>query len=371
MYDVSSFIGAVLVMPTSAAKSAVVDVNDADQSVAVLSEIIDERRILTHGSVGIGRIVARSLVVAKEHNDAFAYQFFEFSTSLNVCIFIKHISSFRQYCPFCMQSYTYFMKKQYLCIVKNIKMQITSNTGLVLEGGGMRGVFTSGVLDAFMKHEVYFPYVVAVSAGACNGLSYMSHQPRRARWSNIDMLQKYDYISLKSLIVNGSIFDPELIYERFPNEFFPFDYDAYEKNPATFEVVTTNCRTGRAMYLTERHDHRRLTQLIRATSSLPLENVVVMTRNRGYRSSEPDIKIPKFLYGEYPRLRVALSRRTSAYNEQLDLVERMEDWGEIVVIRPQKPLEVGRITEDVAKLERLYEEGFQQGEQFILSAGLA
>jgi predicted patatin/cPLA2 family phospholipase len=295
------------------------------------------------------------------------------------------------------------MKKQYLCIVKNIKMQITSNTGLVLEGGGMRGVFTSGVLDAFMKHEVYFPYVVAVSAGACNGLSYMSHQPRRARWSNIDMLQKYDYISLKSLIVNGSIFDPELIYERFPNEFFPFDYDAYEKNPATFEVVTTNCRTGRAMYLTERHDHRRLTQLIRATSSLPFvahitrvdgipmldggivdsipilrsidtghqENVVVMTRNRGYRSSEPDIKIPKFLYGEYPRLRVALSRRTAAYNEQLDLVERMEDWGEIVVISPQKPLEVGRITEDVAKLERLYEEGFQQGEQFILSAGLA
>lgn len=295
------------------------------------------------------------------------------------------------------------MKKQYLCIVKNIKMQITSNTGLVLEGGGMRGVFTSGVLDAFMKHEVYFPYVVAVSAGACNGLSYMSHQPRRARWSNIDMLQKYDYISLKSLIVNGSIFDPELIYERFPNEFFPFDYDTYEKNPATFEVVTTNCRTGRAMYLTERHDHRRLTQLIRATSSLPFvahitrvdgipmldggivdsipilrsidtghqENVVVMTRNRGYRSSEPDIKIPKFLYGEYPRLRVALSRRTAAYNEQLDLVERMEDWGEIVVIRPQKPLEVGRITEDVAKLERLYEEGFQQGEQFILSAGLA
>lgn len=282
-------------------------------------------------------------------------------------------------------------------------MRITSNTGLVLEGGGMRGVFTSGVLDAFMKHEVYFPYVVAVSAGACNGLSYMSHQPRRARWSNIDMLQKYDYISLKSLIVNGSIFDPELIYERFPNEFFPFDYDAYEKNPATFEVVTTNCRTGRAMYLTERHDHRRLTQLIRATSSLPFvahitrvdgipmldggivdsipilrsidtghqENVVVMTRNRGYRSSEPDIKIPKFLYGEYPRLRVALSRRTAAYNEQLDLVERMEDWGEIVVIRPQKPLEVGRITEDVAKLERLYEEGFQQGEQFILSAGLA
>lgn len=261
----------------------------------------------------------------------------------------------------------------------------------------MRGVFTSGVLDALMKHEVYFPYVVAVSAGACNGLSYMSRQPRRARYSNIDMLRKYDYISLRSLIVNGSIFDPEILYERFPNEIVPFDYEAYEQNPATFEAVTTNCRTGRAMYLSERYDHQRLTRIVKASSSLPFvaqvtevdgipmldggivdsipivraidtghqENVVVLTRNRGYRSTEPDIKIPKFIYGEYPRLRVALSRRTAEYNRQLDLIERMEDWGEIIVIRPQRPLEVGRISQDVEKLERLYEEGFRLGEQFV------
>ena len=295
------------------------------------------------------------------------------------------------------------MKLYYLCIIKSIKMQITSNTGLVLEGGGMRGVFTSGVLDAFMKHEVYFPYVVAVSAGACNGLSYMSRQPRRARWSNIDMLQKYDYISLKSLLVNGSIFDPDILYERFPNEIVPFDYEAYERNPAVFEAVTTNCKTGRAMYLSERYDHRRLTQIVKASSSLPFvaqitevdgipmldggivdsipivrsidtghqENVVVLTRNRGYRSSEPDVKIPRFIYREFPRLRVALSRRTEEYNKQLDLIERMEDWGEIVVIRPERPLEVGRICQDVEKLERLYEEGFSSGERFILSEGLA
>ena len=276
-------------------------------------------------------------------------------------------------------------------------MQITPNTGLVLEGGGMRGVFTSGVLDAFMKHEVYFPYVVAVSAGACNGLSYMSRQPRRARWSNIDMLQKYDYISLKSLIVNGSIFDPDILYERFPNEFVPFDYATYERNPCVFEAVTTNCKTGHAMYLSEKHDHQRLTQIIKASSSLPFvaqitevdgipmldggivdsipivrsvdtghqENVVILTRNRGYRSSEIDFKTPKFIYKNYPRLRVALSRRTEEYNKQLDLIERMEDWGEVIVIRPERPLEVGRICEDVEKLERLYEEGFQLGEKFI------
>lgn len=282
-------------------------------------------------------------------------------------------------------------------------MKITQQTGLVLEGGGMRGVFTSGVLDALMKHEVYFPYVVAVSAGACNGLSYMSKQMRRARWSNIDMLQKYDYISLRSLVQNGSIFDPKILYQRFPEEFVPFDYKTYEKNPAVFEVVTTNCKTGRAMYLSEKRNHQRLTQIVKASSSLPFvaqitevdgipmldggivdsipivrsietghtENVVVLTRNRGYRSSEFDFKTPKFIYRNYPRLRVALSHRTEEYNKQLELIERMEDWGEVIVIRPERPLEVGRICEDVVKLERLYEEGFQLGEKFILSEGLA
>ena len=239
-------------------------------------------------------------------------------------------------------------------------MQITQHIGLVLEGGGMRGVFTAGVLDAFMKYEVYFPYVVAVSAGALHGLSYMSHQPE---------------------------------------EIIPFDYKAYEQNPATFEMVTTNCQTGRAMYLSERFDHHRITQIAKASSALPFvsqvtfvdhipmldggivdsipivrsidmghhENVVVLTRNRGYRSTEPDIKMPKFVYKEFPRLRVALSRRTEEYNRQLDLIERMEDWGEIIVIRPECPLEVGRITQDVVKLERLYEEGFQLGERFCNS----
>ncbi len=278
-------------------------------------------------------------------------------------------------------------------------MIIKQNTGLVLEGGGMRGVFTSGVLDAMMKYECYFPYVVAVSAGACNGLSYLSRQPRRARYSNIDMLQKYDYISLKSLLMQGSIFDPNILYERFPNEIVPFDYDTYWRNPATFEVVATNCLTGRAEYLTEKKDALRLTAIIKASSSLPYvahvtyvdgipmldggivdsipiqhsietghsENVVVLTRNRGFRSNEFDLKVPKLRYGEYPRLRVALSHHVEAYNSQLEMIERMEDWGEIVVIRPQRPMEVDRICRDVEKLERLYEEGFAEGERFCKS----
>ena len=186
---------------------------------------------------------------------------------------------------------------------------------------------------------------------------------------------------------------------KIPNEIVPFDYDTYWRNPATFEVVATNCLTGRAEYLTEKKDALRLTAIIKASSSLPYvahvtyvdgipmldggivdsipiqhsietghsENVVVLTRNRGFRSNEFDLKVPKLRYGEYPRLRVALSHHVEAYNSQLEMIERMEDWGEIVVIRPQRPMEVDRICRDVEKLERLYEEGFAEGERFCKS----
>lgn len=279
-------------------------------------------------------------------------------------------------------------------------MKIDRNTGLILEGGGMRGVFTSGVLDAFMKYNLYFHYVCAVSAGACNGLSYMSKQPRRARISNIDMLAEYNYIGFKHLVTQGCIFDPELLYDRFPNELIPYDYDTYFKNSALFEMVTTNCKTGRAEYLSEHSGNRqRVLDIVRASSSLPYVskiimvdgkpmldggivdsipvehsintghpfNVVVLTRNRGFRNTGKDRKIPHFIYKNYPRLRVALSHRIEAYNQQLEMIERLEDEGKIVCIRPMRPMEVGRIEKNISKLEALYEEGFSLGVQFCQS----
>ncbi|MBR4925056.1 MAG: patatin family protein [Prevotella sp.] len=277
-------------------------------------------------------------------------------------------------------------------------MKINRNTGLVLEGGGMRGVFTTGVLDAFMKHDMYFRYVVAVSAGACNGVSYMSHQIRRARIANINMLGQYDYIGLKHLVTQRSIFDRHLLYDEFPNKLVPFDWETYVKSGAEFEVVATNCETGRAEYLSEYKNPQRFNDIVMASSALPFVssvvdidgipmldggivdsipiqrsidkghdfNIVISTRNFGYRSKERDIKVPSLLYDEYPRLRVALSHRVEAYNEQLELMERMERWGEVVVIRPERPMEVGRVTRDTEKLERLYEEGFRLGEKFLL-----
>lgn len=267
----------------------------------------------------------------------------------------------------------------------------------MLEGGGMRGVFTSGVLDAFMKNGLDFEYIVAVSAGACNGLSYVSHQPRRARLSNIDMLVKYDYLSIKHLFTAGCLLDSDLLYNKFPNEIIPYDYDAYFSNPSTFEMVVTNCATGYAEYLTEKSGNRqRLLDICHASSSLPYvckvidvdgtpyldggivdsipimraistghkRNVVIATRNRGYRNTGKDRKIPNFIYRKYPRLRVALAHRIEAYNKQLEMLERLEDSGDVICIRPIKPMEVGRIEKDATKLEALYEEGFKLGDEF-------
>lgn len=277
-------------------------------------------------------------------------------------------------------------------------MQVNWNTGLVLEGGGMRGVFTSGVLDGLMRNNVYFHYVVAVSAGACNGLSYMSHQMGRARVSNIDYLARYKYIGLRHLVTQGCIFDRKLLYEDFPDKLLPYDYDTYFNNPDEFEMVTTNCLTGTACYLSDKQDRQRVIDIVKASSSLPFvskivpvdgipmldggivdsipllhsiekghkTNVLVLTRNRGYRSTEKDHKIPHFIYKNYPRLRVVLSHRCEAYNRQLEMVERMEDEGEIVCIRPQRPMEVGRMEKDIQKLERLYEEGYELGNKFCM-----
>ena len=280
-------------------------------------------------------------------------------------------------------------------------MKINGKTGLVLEGGGMRGVFTSGVLDAFMKHDLYFRYIVAVSAGACNGMSYVSRQPRRARISNIDYLARYKYIGIRHLVTQGCIFDRELLYDKFPNQLLPFDFEEYFKHAKGFEMVTTNCLTGKAMYLRETSDRQRSLDIVRASSSLPYvskivtvdgipmldggiidsipinraietgheHNVVILTRNKGWRDTGKDRKVPAFIYKNYPRLRVALSHRHVVYNQQIDLIDRLEAEGKITCIRPMRPMEVGRIENDVEKLERLYEEGFAIGEKFAVENG--
>lgn len=279
-------------------------------------------------------------------------------------------------------------------------IHIDNRSGLILEGGGMRGVFTCGVLDNFMDRGIRFPYTIGVSAGACNGLSYMSGQRGRARYSNIDLLEKYNYIGLKYLLKKRNIMDFDLLFREFPEHILPYDYDAYFSCPERFVMVTTNCLTGEADYFEEKKNKERVIDIVRASSSLPFvcpvayvdnipmldggiadsiplmrarrdgydRNVVVLTRNRGYRKDIQGTKVPSFIYKKYPRLREAINRRSYVYNEQLELVERLEDAGEITVIRPQKPIVVDRIERDISKLTDLYEEGYACAAAFSFSS---
>ncbi|MBR5540927.1 MAG: patatin family protein [Bacteroides sp.] len=269
-------------------------------------------------------------------------------------------------------------------------LNIDEKTGLVLEGGGMRGVFTCGVLDYFMDAKISFPYIVGVSAGACNGLSYMSHQRGRGRYSNIDLLAKYKYLGIRPLLKKQGLIDQQLLFHRFPDRILPYNYKAYAENPNRFEMVTTNCCTGLPCYWEEKFDEKRIIDIVKASSSLPYacpviyvddcpmldggivdsiplnrafgqgceKCVVVLTRNRGYRKSEKKVLVPAFIYKQYPRLRVALRNRNKLYNAQLELVERLEDEGKIVVIRPEEPVVVGRMETNIKKLTDLYEQGY-------------
>lgn len=269
-------------------------------------------------------------------------------------------------------------------------MENFDQMGLVLEGGGMRGVFTCGVLDYLLDAGIEFPYVVGVSAGACNGLSYISRQRGRARSTNIDIMDQYHYIGLKYWFRQHSVLDMHLLFDVLPKRLLPYDYETYKDNPTHFEMVTTDCITGKPCYMHDPGNEDRILRIVKASSSLPYvcpvqfvdhrpmldggivdsiplaraiskgyeRNVVVLTRNRGYRKADRNVRLPRFVYNRFPNLRVALSNRNHLYNEQLDYVERMEDEGRILVIRPQRPIEVGRMERDVNKLRALYEEGY-------------
>ena len=276
-------------------------------------------------------------------------------------------------------------------------MTIDNKTALVLEGGGLRGVFTCGVLDCFMDNDIRFPFTVGVSAGACNGLSYMSGQRGRAKVSNIDLMDKYHYVGFRYLLTQGCIMDYKLLFEDFPEKIIPYDYEAYFANTDRFVMVTTNCLTGKAEYFEEKSDSRRVMDIVRASSSLPYVSkityidgvpmldggiadpipveyaqgqgydrmVVILTRNRGYRKNEKQMPVPKIIYRKYPELRKTLASRNAQYNHTMEMIERLEDEGRMTVIRPVHPIEVDRMEKDTDKLRALYQEGYELAKSFL------
>lgn len=270
-------------------------------------------------------------------------------------------------------------------------VHITEKSGLILEGGGMRGIFTIGVLDNFMDRGIIFPYVIGTSAGACNALSYMSGQRGRARYTNIDLLKEHNYIGLKYLFTKRNIMDFDLLFHKLPEEIYPYDYKAFAENKSHYEAVTTSCLTGKACYLSEKNDPKRIIDIVKASSSLPFvcpisyvdgepmldggiadsipleraisqgyyKNVVVLTRNKGYRKPLKGTKVPFMFYRKYPKAKEAIRQRNMIYNREIELVEKLEAEGMITVIRPEKPIEVGRMERDTEKLLALYNEGYE------------
>lgn len=274
---------------------------------------------------------------------------------------------------------------------KGLTYILDDKSSLILEGGGLRGVFTCGVLDNFMERGIKFPFTIGVSAGACNGLSYMSGQVKRAKYSNIDLLEKYNYVGLKYLFTQRNIMDFKLLFDKFPTEIIPYDYPAYEKSEGRYVMVTTNCITGEANYFEEKHSQKRIMEIVRSSSSLPFvcpmaqvdgipmldggiadsipvayardegytNNFVVLTRNKGYRKKPSGKSLAaKLFYGKYPLLQKAIENRNDHYNRTLDLIESLEEKGLITVLRPEKPLEVDRMEKDINKLNALYNEGY-------------
>lgn len=266
-------------------------------------------------------------------------------------------------------------------------------TGLVLEGGGMRGVYTGGVLERFMEWGLFFPYVIGVSAGACNAVSYLSRQPGRNRRVTIDFIDHPDYLSFANWFKKGSVFGMELIFDRIPNELDPLDYETLFAAEETFVMATTDSVTGLSQYYGNeewRQDKSTFSSIIKASSSLPFfapavdiggqrmydggvsdpipvrkaladgceRLVIVLTKDASYRIKPfKRKKLARFIFRRYPGLVEAMTRREQVYNETLELVTALEREGRAFVIRPSTIVPVKRLERDKSKLETLYKLG--------------
>lgn len=269
--------------------------------------------------------------------------------------------------------------------------------GLILEGGGMRGVYTAGVLDLFMDEGLFLYKIYAVSAGACHACSYVSKQRGRAYRTVYDFIHDRRYASFTNLITTGDFFGVKMTYNDIPNVYLPFDYNTFLQSDSSFYAVLTNCATGLAEYVQVKDLHKDI-NIIRASSSLPLmarmvnigqslyldggladsiplarsisdgnkKNVVIMTQHRGF-SKKKDALLPvmKMRYIAYPELVRSIENRHNQYNASLKDAYDGEKNGSVFIIQPDKPVELGRIEKDRNKLQGLYQQGYDAAKKLF------
>ncbi len=262
--------------------------------------------------------------------------------------------------------------------------------GLVLEGGGMKGVYTAGVLDFFLDKEIDFSRVYGVSAGACHMCSYLSKQRGRALDVSIDYLDSKKYCGVESLVTTGDIFNVATCYHLIPEYLHPYDYEAFGRYPGKAFSVATDIVNGRAEYFRIR-DLKKDIVKIQASASMPLvsrnvkidggiyldggisdsiplqksvmdgnrKNVVVMTKEVGFvRKPSSHLALVKARYLKYPKVYELMANRHIHYNKQVEYIERLRQSGQVFVIRPKTASNVGRVEKDIEKLKRLYQQGY-------------
>lgn len=267
---------------------------------------------------------------------------------------------------------------------------------LILEGGGMRGAYTAGVIDCFIKHNIEVSACYGVSAGAINACSYLSKQYGRSLALLTHNPEK-KMGSLRKLLTTGNYLDNDFLYNILPNEIYPIDKATFSKSKTKFFVVMTDVETGKPCY----HKMNNLDNemiYVRASASLPIVSrfvsvdnhwyldggmsdsipvkkafedgydkcLVVLTRQKGYKKKQSSsLNLVKIKYRHYPNLVEAIKERHNMYNDTLSYIEEMEKEKKCLVIQPKEPVKVGRLEKDLSKIKDLYQAGYDDALEII------
>ncbi len=273
-------------------------------------------------------------------------------------------------------------------------------SGLVLEGGAMRGLFTAGVIDVWMTAGITFDGLVGVSAGACFGCNYKSRQPGRVIRYNKRLAKDPRYCSWRSLLKTGDLFNVDFCYREIPFELDPFDVAAYEANPMEFHLSVTDCETGKPVYRRLDKADQEAFRWIQASASMPLvsrpveidgreyldgglsdgiplayfermgfdRNVVVTTRPHGYRKfASWKVALTKVFLRRYPAVYRALATRHEWYNRTLEYIDSRVADGAALLVCPEAPLPIARVCHDPEAMQRVYDLGKAAGERSAAS----
>lgn len=268
----------------------------------------------------------------------------------------------------------------------------TIKTGLIMEGGAMRGLFTCGVTDILMEHDIIFDGAIGVSAGALFGANYKSHQIGRAVRYNKRFCKDYRYGSFRSFLQTGDLYHADFCFREIPEKLDPFDSESYRKNPMDFYVVCTDVNTGKAIYHLCPDGSAEDIQWMRASGSMPLvsriveldgqqlldggmadsvpiryfeqlgynRNVIILTQPRGYIKKKSSLlPLMGIMMKKYPEMIKVMANRHTVYNETLQYIEKQEQAGKVFVIRPPKALGIHRTEKNADELERVYQIGYK------------